>query len=100
MLHELKIWPKYFAPVATGAKCFELRKADRPYTLTDHLHLREWDPSTLDYTGRDLFAQVTYILPIYITDEHSLYVILSIRLVASLPADLQPSSTSTPTKHK
>ena len=30
--------------------------------MRDVLHEREWDPVKQDYTGRDLYAEVTYVL--------------------------------------
>lgn len=59
--HELKAWPAPFQAVRTGAKRYELRKSDRDYRVEDWLHLREWDPDSQAYTGRQLWAQVTYI---------------------------------------
>lgn len=43
MNHELKIDPAYFKAVASGAKAFEIRKADRPFEVDDTLTLREYD---------------------------------------------------------
>lgn len=73
MTHDLKTDPKPFAAVASGAKPFELRKADRPFDKLDLLHLRETSATgdqmaayprrfPLRYTGREILARVTYIL--------------------------------------
>ncbi len=62
MRHELKTWPPFFADIVSGAKPFELRRDDRGYTVGDVLHLREWDPATGDYTGRDVLREVSYII--------------------------------------
>ena len=59
MVHELKILPQYFDPVARRTKTFELRKDDRNYQLGDELLLREWDGD--HYTGRRLHRYVVYI---------------------------------------
>jgi len=61
MIHELKTWPGPFEAVRTGAKRYELRKADRDFRVEDWLNLREWDPTSRSYTGRQLWAEVTYI---------------------------------------
>jgi len=60
--HELKTWPDYFYRVFAGSKKFEVRKNDRDFQIGDQLHLREYDPNTNEYTGRDLYKTVTYIL--------------------------------------
>lgn len=62
MMHELKTWPQYYYRVFDGQKNFEVRKDDRNFEIGDVLKLREWDPETKDYTGRELFRRVTYIL--------------------------------------
>ena len=59
-LHELKIYPKYFAAVLSGAKTFEIRKNDRDYQVGDMLLLREWD--NIEYSGRTIRAEITYIM--------------------------------------
>lgn len=60
--HELKSWPVFFEQVWSGAKNFELRRDDRGFAVGDMLHLREWHPGRKEYTGRELFARVSYIL--------------------------------------
>ena len=57
-LHELKTWPWYFSEILTGVKQFELRKNDRNFECGDTLLLREWDPDTKEYTGREIFKSV------------------------------------------
>lgn len=59
--HDLKTWPEFFALVASGRKTFELRKNDRNFRVYDVLRLREWDPSTSEYTGRTCLVRITYI---------------------------------------
>ncbi len=60
--HYLKIWPEFFDAVESGRKTFELRKNDRQFVVNDQLVLREWDPATEDYTGRETLRTVTYLL--------------------------------------
>jgi Domain of unknown function (DUF3850) len=60
--HELKSWPEFFEPVASGVKSFELRKNDRNFQVGDELRLREYDPVKKHYTGRDIFATVIYVM--------------------------------------
>lgn len=62
MIHELKTWPQYFQRVFTGHKNFELRKDDRNYEIGDTLHLKEFNPLSNEYTGRELSMKVKYVL--------------------------------------
>ena len=59
--HELKIWPQYFRAILSGSKTYEVRINDRCYCLGDTCHLREWDPETQKYTGRDCFVKIIHI---------------------------------------
>lgn len=60
--HEVKILPKYFEQVQSGAKTFEYRKDDRGYKVGDIIKLREYQPESDTYTGNSLEAEITYIL--------------------------------------
>lgn len=60
--HELKSWPEFFQCVFDGTKTFELRKNDRDFQVGDTLHLREWEPNTARYTGRECHLTVTYLM--------------------------------------
>ena len=59
---EKKIWPEYFEKVSSGEKKFEARLADFEVNRGDVLVLREWDPATGDYTGREVRKEVGYVL--------------------------------------
>lgn len=80
MIHELKTWPKYFKRVYFGEKTFEIRKDDRDYQPGDVLQLKEYDPETKEYTGRQTFATVTYLLPGGQFGIEEGYVVMSIKL--------------------
>lgn len=58
--HELKIKPEYFRAIANGFKTFEVRFNDRNFLVYDILHLKEYADG--EYTGREIIAEVTYIL--------------------------------------
>jgi len=58
---EKKIWPEYFEAVVSGKKKFELRLDDFDVAEGDTLVLKEWDPKTKTYTGRQVKKQVTYV---------------------------------------
>lgn len=62
MIHELKTWPVAFELTLSGAKMFEIRVNDRNFQIGHVLHLREWDHSTGEYTGRELSREVTCIV--------------------------------------
>ena len=59
--HELKSWPEFFEPILNGAKSFELRVNDRDFQVFDLLWLKEWDPKTKNYSGRQCFRSITYV---------------------------------------
>lgn len=58
---EKKIWPEYFEEIKSGRKTFELRLADWECKPGDILVLKEWDPETKQYTGREIEKTVTYV---------------------------------------
>ncbi len=58
---EKKIWPEYFQAIFDGKKTFELRLGDFDISEGDTLILKEWDPKTKNYTGRELEKKVGYI---------------------------------------
>lgn len=60
--HDLKIHELYFDDVANGSKTFEVRLNDRNYSVGDLLVLREFTADNAVYTGRCLFAIVSYVL--------------------------------------
>lgn len=60
--HDLKCWPEFFAAILDGTKQFELRFNDRGYAVGDTLRLREWEPGTEQYTGREARRTVSYML--------------------------------------
>lgn len=62
MTHELKIWPEYFAAVASGRKSFELRRDDRMFDEGDLLILREYLPREARYTGATIECSIAYVL--------------------------------------
>jgi len=61
-VHDLKTWPPYFAALLDGRKTFEIRENDREFQVGDMLRLREWDPASSEYTGREMMRVVSYIM--------------------------------------
>ena len=58
---EKKIWPEYFQAITDGKKTFELRLNDFDIEDGDTLLLRERDPKSKEYTGRELEREVGYV---------------------------------------
>lgn len=59
--HVLKSWPRFFDAVLSGQKKHELRKNDRNFKVGDLLQLKEFDPETDTFTGREQIVEITYI---------------------------------------
>ena len=59
---EKKAWPELFEKVLNGEKNFDLRIAEFECEVGDILVLREWNPETKDYTGRQLEKTVTFVM--------------------------------------
>ncbi|HAM88646.1 MAG: hypothetical protein US83_C0012G0005 [Candidatus Falkowbacteria bacterium GW2011_GWC2_38_22] len=59
---EKKVWPEYFQKILDGKKKYELRLADWECSEGDLLLLKEWNPETKEYTGREIEKTITYIL--------------------------------------
>ncbi len=58
---EKKVWPQYFQEILDGKKTFELRLNDFDIAEGDTLVLKEWDPETKAYTGREFERKVGYV---------------------------------------
>ena len=61
-IHELKTVQPYFFDVFLDKKKFEVRYNDRKFEKDDLLLLREFNPILLEYTGREILCEVTYLL--------------------------------------
>ncbi len=105
MTHELKTWSPYFLALWEGHKTFEVRENDRDYGLTDLLHLREFDPCKTCsgtgrvwdvgdkmvcgvcqgakgvYTGKEMTAEVTYVMDGGRFGVEKGYVVMGIKIV-------------------
>jgi hypothetical protein len=75
--HELKILPKYFVAVISGAKTFEIReKRDRDFQVGDILWLRQYLPYPENrFTGLGVYKRVSYISEFF---EKEGFVVMSI----------------------
>jgi len=58
---EKRIWPGNFEEVLSGAKTYEPRLQDFTVEAGDTLLLREWDPKTGQYTGRQIEKKVSEV---------------------------------------
>jgi hypothetical protein len=62
--HDVKCWPEFFEAICARRKTFEVRLNDRDYREGDAILLREYDPDAATLSGRLIFAQVGYVLPL------------------------------------
>lgn len=62
MIIEKKAWPEYFEEIKKGNKKFELRLADWKCDVGDIIILKEWNPKTKVYTGRQIKKKITYLI--------------------------------------
>lgn len=60
-VHALKCWPRYFGDLVVGRKRSEFRVADRDFRVGDYLRLREYDPATGLYSGRETVRRVQFL---------------------------------------
>ena len=61
MEHELKIKEKFFWPIVSGRKTFEIRKDDRGFKMGDDLILNPFDADPV-YNLPKIRCRVVYIL--------------------------------------
>jgi len=59
---EKKIRPEYFEKILSGEKKYELRLADWDCKIGDILVLKECDPITREYTGREIEKEIISVL--------------------------------------
>lgn len=62
-VHTVKIAKMYYEDVKSGKKSFELRKNDREYKQGDILRMLEYAEG--EWTGREMIAEVTYLMKDY-----------------------------------
>jgi hypothetical protein len=62
MQHILKTWPEFFQAITNGQKNFEIRKNDRGFQSGDRVILKEWDPESMEYTGREMVFKIGFIV--------------------------------------
>lgn len=58
---EKKAWPEYFQQILENKKTFDLRLNDFEVNEGDVLVLKEWDPKTKSYSGREIEKEVGYV---------------------------------------
>ncbi|MFH1505615.1 MAG: DUF3850 domain-containing protein [archaeon] len=59
---EKKTWPDLFQKILDNEKTFDARLADWECKPGDILVLREYDPKTKEYTGRELEKEISFVL--------------------------------------
>lgn len=75
---EKKAWPELFQDVLEGSKKFDVRIGDFACSPGDILVLREWDPATGQYTGREIEKVINYVMktkdmPFYNQEQIDMY---------------------------
>jgi len=60
-IHDLKCWPAPWQATERDWKTHEVRQDDRGFEEGHVLLLREWDPGSKAYTGRQLMRRVQYV---------------------------------------
>ena len=78
--HYLKTLPEFFEMAINGSKTFECRYNDRDYEVGDKVVLMEWDLSIMQFTGRELFVEITYVLKDFVGMALN-WVVFSIKIV-------------------
>ena len=63
-----KSWPASFKAVRSQGKNFELRLADFKAKKGDVLLMREWNPKTRKFTGKELRRKIKYVLKFGLND--------------------------------
>ena len=58
---EKKAWPEYFQQIIENKKTYDFRLNDFDIGEGDILILKEWDPKTKNYTGREIEKTVGYV---------------------------------------
>lgn len=61
MTIEKKTWPEFFEKVLSGQKTYDVRVADFKCSPGDTLVLKEYDPETKKYTGREITKKVGFV---------------------------------------
>jgi hypothetical protein len=63
VIHEVKIWPRWFEALLSGEKNFEVRENDRGYQKGDTIVLHELDGTSnwSGKTGRKIEKQITFV---------------------------------------
>ena len=67
-----KTWPEFFKKILNQEKGFELRLADFEVKEGDILILKEYDPKTKEFTGREIKKNVGKVIFINPTKMHTL----------------------------
>lgn len=77
--HEIKIHPEYYKARMAGKKDWEYRLDDRGFCTGDTVILKEWDPETKEYTGKQDVGKITYLHNLYEQELEDRYVIFTLK---------------------
>jgi hypothetical protein len=62
VVHNLKLWPQFWVTTTNAIRSFDIRNNDREFEIGDVIRFQEWEPSTRQYTGRECYREITYVL--------------------------------------
>ena len=60
-MHELKAHPEEYEALVKKKRSYDVRRNDRGFVVDDVLHLKEWDPATETYSGRETYARIVHM---------------------------------------
>lgn len=61
MTHEFRSPTNDFAEIFSGVRSYDIRELSEPIAAGDTVRLRECDPTTGDFTGREAFLSVVHV---------------------------------------
>ena len=57
---EKKCWPPSFQEILDGKRNFDVRLGDVDFKSGDIMVIKEWDPGTGQYTGREIEKKIVF----------------------------------------
>lgn len=81
--HELKTINPYFQDSYNEDKTFEVRLNDRDFKVNDKIILKEYDPKNNSFSGRKIYAVITYILEKYEAIKEN-YIVFSYKIIKKM----------------
>lgn len=77
-VYEFKSPPEDFDAIARGDRKHDLQPDHHGFRVGDYMRLREWDPRSETYTGRNVLCKITHVADACMTCAPAPGVILSL----------------------